>query len=300
MCQGRVRKVPELYPPGLDPTHILAVCAHVTGGRHGLALSTGNGMYVCLPSRRAARTAAVALTRVGYQAQTVTAGKSREVLVTGWSPAGLEARLAAQRAVVHQLAERPTWMAREAVIAFRCLPIAEQSPRGALKVLGLAEAGLRRWAATRAGVHAPHQPGIRPADPGVALRLRATRMNEQLTDDLLHRQTRVAGHALARFAHLARRIPEDTAEYTALRWASINFHLPTSTAQDTTPLLHRSPSRPGPPPPSASGDPMPTTAVMPVVREFPTGVRAVPRQAPGTASRPVVRQLPTYRHHRHQ
>jgi hypothetical protein len=80
--------VPDPYPAGLDPAHILAICAPATGGRPGLAVGTCDGLCVCLPSRRAARSASAALARVGYQVASDFGPRGRDVTITGWNPAG--------------------------------------------------------------------------------------------------------------------------------------------------------------------------------------------------------------------
>ena len=75
--------------------------------------------------------------------------------MTGWNAAGLESRLTAMRAVLHQLAENPSLTARAVIERFRDLPGAAQSPRSGLGVLDEARAGLRSWVSARSGIHAP-------------------------------------------------------------------------------------------------------------------------------------------------
>ena len=132
MSSGPVTTVTDPYPAGLDPAHILAICTHATGGRPGLAVGARDGMCVCLPSRRAARSARAALARVGYRVTDDSGPRGRDLVVTGWNPAGLESRLNAMRVVLHQLAENPSPTARAVIERFRSLPGAAQSPRSGL------------------------------------------------------------------------------------------------------------------------------------------------------------------------
>jgi len=61
---------PGPYPSGVDPVHILAICAEAAPGhQHDTAILAGGRYAACvyLPARRAARAAQAALCRVGYQ-----------------------------------------------------------------------------------------------------------------------------------------------------------------------------------------------------------------------------------------
>lgn len=225
------------YPAGLDPAHIVAICAHATGGRPGLAVGTRDGMCVCLPSRRSARSARAALGRVGYRVTDDSGPRGRDLVVTGWNAAGLESRLNAMRVVLHQLAENPSPTARAVIERFRSLPGTAQLPRSGLGVLDEARAGLRSWVSARSGIHAPRPPAVLPADVGVALQLGTTGVLEQAIDDLIERHLRVAGHALALFCSLREQMDVGRAQEVAIRWAGITFHLGGTSAQDSTPLL---------------------------------------------------------------
>ncbi len=108
---------------GLDPGHIQAVCALAPDGRGGheaRADVVAAGVRVAVRSRRAAGDAAAALIRVGYQPiPAAGGGRGRALLVTGWSPAGLDARLTALRAVLHQLECGPAVTASAAITQIR-------------------------------------------------------------------------------------------------------------------------------------------------------------------------------------
>jgi hypothetical protein len=237
--------VTDPYPAGLDPAHILAICDHATSGRPGLAVGTRDGMCICLPSRRAARSARAALTRVGYHLTADSGPHGRDLVVTGWNPAGLEARLNAMRAVLHQLAENPSLTARAVIERFRSLPSAAQLPRSGLGVLDEARAGLRSSVFARSGIHAPRPPAVLPPDVGVALPLGTAGVLEQAIDDLIERHLRVARHALALFCALREQMDIGRAQDTAIRWAGITFQLGGTDAQDSTPLLQGALRSPG-------------------------------------------------------
>ena len=81
------------------------------------------------------------------------------------------------------------------------------------------------------GIHAPHDPAVFPADRGNALRLRAARALETAIDDLVERHLRVAGHALPLYQSLRLRTTEDQAKDTAIRRASVMYHLPADGAR---------------------------------------------------------------------
>src|SRR5262249_30842394 len=157
-----------------------------------LAVGTWDGISVCLPSRRAAGSARAALARVGYQVTPAPSGRGRDLIVAGWDPAGLESRLVAMRAVLHQLADNPSLTARIVVERFRDLPTDAPTPQQGSELLDRARAELRRWVTARSGTHAPHDPAVQPADVGIALRLRAAETLERSIDDLVERHLRVA------------------------------------------------------------------------------------------------------------
>src|SRR5215831_1428808 len=141
--------MPDPYPAGLDPAHIVAICGQATDGRRSLAVGTRDGISVCLPSRRAAGSARAALARVGYQVTPAPSGCGRDLVVAGWDPAGLESRLAAMRAVLHQLADNPSLTARMVVERFRDLPTDVPTPQQGSELLDRAQAELRRWVTAR-------------------------------------------------------------------------------------------------------------------------------------------------------
>jgi hypothetical protein len=237
MSFGAVTTVTDPYPAGLDPAHILAICTHATGGRPGLAVGTRDGMCVCLPSQRLARSARAALGRVGYHVTDDFGPRGRDLVVTGWNPAGLESRLTAMRVVLHQLAENPSPTARAVIERFRSLPSAAQSSCSGLGILDEARSALRSWVSARSGIHAPRPPAVLPPDVGVALQLGTARVLERAIDDLIERHLRVAGHALALFCSLREQMDIGRAQDVAIRWAGITFHLGGTSAQDSTPLL---------------------------------------------------------------
>ena len=230
--------VPDPYPAGLDSAHILAICVHATGGRPGLAVGARDGICVCLPSRRAARSASVALARVGYQVIANSGPRGRDVVVTGWSPAGLESRLTAMRAILHQLADNLALTAQAVIERFQSLPGASPSPRAGLAILQQARTGLRSWVSARSGIHAPRPPAVLPPDVGIALRLGTAGVLEQVIDAFIERRLRVAGHALALFCSLREQMDVGRAQEAAIRWAGITFHLSGPAAQDSTHLIH--------------------------------------------------------------
>ena len=107
---------------GLDPGHVLAICAQAISppGRLVHAVARPGGVLVCLSSRPAARDVRAALDRVGYLV--ATAGTGRDLLVRGWSPGNLESRLEAMRAVIQQLADHQSVTARAVIGQFRDRP----------------------------------------------------------------------------------------------------------------------------------------------------------------------------------
>jgi hypothetical protein len=274
---------PDPYPSGLDPAHIVAVCAQATG-RRGLAIGMTGGICVCLPSRRAARGARAALTRVGYQVSPALRGRGRDLVVSGWSAAGLESRLAAMRAVLHQLADNPSGTAVAVIDRFRALPVQPAPPSAGEEIVRAAGSRLRAWVHTSSGIQSPCDPRVVPGDVSVALRLRAAWALEQLIGDLAERRLRVAGNALALFSSLRQELGDDIARDRAIRWAGVTFHVSGTAAQESapliqgaavgtaaagqTPVLGRSPgTRPARRPP--------VTPARGVVREFPVPVTAL-------------------------
>ena len=224
---------PDLRERGLDPAHILGITSQTVPGRGraGLAVATNDGVRICLRSRQAAGKAAAALTRVGYQVTRTDGSRRRDLLVTGWSAEALESRLEAMRSVLCQLSASPSITADAVIEQFRNLPPGSPA-RHDNRLLTAAHAELRGWVTDHSGIHAPHDPAVFPADTGNALRLRAARALESAIDDLVERHLRVAAHALPLYQSLRLRTTEDQAKDTAIRRASVMYHLPT-TAQDS-------------------------------------------------------------------
>jgi hypothetical protein len=248
MTRELAMMTPDSGGRGLDPAHIIGVCwspAGVPGHyQHTQAVRTTGGFRVTVPSRRGANEAAAALTRVGYLV-TRSPGErpGRGLLVTGWSPAGLESRLAAMRAVVHQLAGSPSVTAQAVIEAFRGQPAASPAP---WQILQHADRRLHAWAYARTGPSVPHDSAVVPGDVRNALRLRVAWQLEQTVDDLIDRHLRVARHALALFIPLSQALDGSDAQQTAIRQAGITFHLPGDVAQNTSALLQGPPTVSGP------------------------------------------------------
>jgi hypothetical protein len=235
---GWVSTMADPRQAGLDPAHILAICARATGGRRGLAVRKADGIIVCiLPSRRTAYRASTALARVGYEVTSVSASRGRDLLVTGWDPATLESRLTTMRRVMHQLADNPPLTANAVIERFRSLPAESRTRQHQWELLNRASIGLRGWVTTRSGIHVLRDSTIQSAEPGIAVRLRATAALERAIDEQVERQLQVAGHALALFRHLSGQTDGDSAKDAAIRWASITFHLSSSTTRDPSSLM---------------------------------------------------------------
>ena len=127
----------EPDPAGLDPAHILTICAEFDGDAGVQAVRTADGVRVTMPARRAAWEAAGALGRVGYTA--AQAGDSRvrrDVMVTGWNADRLDARLTSLRTVMHRLADNPLVTATAAVRRFAALPARSATLEAAENILG--------------------------------------------------------------------------------------------------------------------------------------------------------------------
>ena len=215
---------PDPRRAGLDPAHILAICERAAASgnqpsvRHTLAVPAG--LSVRLSSPQAAQLARAALARVGYQAALARPSRrSRNVLVAGWSAAGLESRLAAMRATVHQLRAEPAATATAVIDRYRRLSAGLPGIQASAAALSQAEKQIRLATAARCGIHAPRDPAILPADTGNALRLRVIWALEQAIDDLIERHLRVTRRALAQFCSLRRHGSDDWASDTAIRRA---------------------------------------------------------------------------------
>jgi hypothetical protein len=253
---------PDLRARGLDPAHILAVTNQAVRrpGQPALAVVTPAGIRICLWSRRAADNAHAALTRVGYQLTRPGNPGRRDLAVTGWSAAGLDARLEAMRAVLCQLHDSPAATADAVIERFRSLPPGSPA-RFDGRLLPDARAQLLASVTGRCGIHVPHDPAFQPADTGIALRLRAAWALESVIGDLIERHLRVAAHALPLYQSLRLLTTEDQARETAIRQASVTYQLGASAADDSAHPLRRPPRPPGPdsrspwPGPTAGGAP---------------------------------------------
>lgn len=242
---------PDQNPTGADHAHIWAICAGAgpTRDRHGTALLAGarDGIHVYMPTRAGARDAEAALSRVGYQVVRTTGhGRGGQLVVRGWSADGLEARLIAMRAVLEQLASDRGSTAMKALDRLGGLPAAALPDRAGQRQLSRqAATQLLRWIFTTSGIHAPHDPLARPADPGCALRLSTAWRLEEGIEDLAARQIRVAADALAQYPVLRQQMGHDSARDVAIRRASVAFHLSGRVAQDTTQILGNARQAPG-------------------------------------------------------
>jgi hypothetical protein len=227
---------PDSREQGLDPAHILGVTNEAVRprGQVALAVATPDGIRICLRSRRAASDAHAALARLGYQVGRGDSTGRRDLLVTGWSAAGLESRLTAMRAVLYQLHDSPSATAGAVIERFRCLPLGSPARYGS-SLLADARAQLVAAVMHRSGIHVPHDPAFQPTDLSIALRLRAAWALETAIDGLVERHLRVASHALPLFQSLRLHTTEDQARDTALRRASVIYHLSASSAQGRRP-----------------------------------------------------------------
>lgn len=262
----------DLRERGLDPAHILSVTSQAvtSKGQAGLAIATPDGVRICFRSRQAASRAFTALAQVGYQVSHVDGAHRRNLLVTGWNAQALESRLEAMRGVLCQLRDNPAATADALIERFRNLPPGSRVRRNSTLIIQ-AHAQLRDWQTSRSGVHAPHDPAIIPADVGNALRLRATRTLESAIDDLTERHLRIAAHALPLYQSLRLYTTEGQAKDTAIRRASVTYHLPTNTEPTAAPGPRTAqppgpePRSPGPPP----GDGLAGTATRQAASGFP-------------------------------
>ena len=296
---------PDPRTQGLDPTHILSVTTQATRdvpGNTTRAAATAGGYRLRFRSRRAARDAGTALRRVGYQVSRPDGARHRDLLVTGWSTAGLESRLAVLRTVAHQLQARPAVTATAVIERVRSLPGQSPDPADTAMLAGT-KAYLRSWVSARSGIHAPHDPAITPANRGNALRLGTARALESVIDDLIERHLTVARQALSLFGSLRRSMPGDQAQSAAIQRASVTFCLTASPAQDSCGLLH-GPHSPAPGLNFSWPDPGSGTAARPArlaASGFPRPIRdalaptrppSAPRTRPGGRHYPAGRLGP--------
>jgi hypothetical protein len=294
--QEELMTAPDLAGRGLDRDHIISVCVQPSGTGRTQRVHTVRrpaGIRVILGTHRGAQAADAALARVGYLVTPSAAQRTgRDLLVTGWSPAGLETRLAAMRAVVHQLAGNPSLTAQAVIGRFRGSGSATPSPQEAFEQ---ARTRLYAWVYARTGPCVPHDRGTVPADPRTALRLSLTRQLEDQTEGLTGRHLRAAAHALALYLPLSQQMDPGKAQDTAIRRAGTTFHLPSPPAQDTSALLEDLLHTPGPvaapPPGSARANPGQLAA-----RDFPAPPATTPAPGTGTpAARPGWQRIPAAR-----
>jgi len=281
---------PDLRERGLDPAHILSVASQAIRSGHGHAFratATPGGLCVYLSSRLAAGDAAPALTRVGYRVARINGTGHRDLLVTGWSSDGLESRLTAMRAVLRRLDANPGSTADAVIERVRRLPTRAE-PHPETRVLADARTQLQAWVGACSGIHAPANPAIMPADTGNALRLGLARTLESAIDDLVERHLRVAGHALPLFLSLRQHTTEAQAKETAIRRASIIFHLNATPPGSAATVQHPAqPPGPGSPSPGPqTGGPMPGRPARQAASGFPS---PIPGAVSGTGAVPVVR-----------
>ncbi|MGH3275927.1 MAG: hypothetical protein ACRDNZ_16575, partial [Streptosporangiaceae bacterium] len=203
---------------------------------------------VRFPARSAARAAEVGLSRVGYDvARDDSDGRGRQLLVHGWSPEGLETRLNAMRTVIETLTAEPGGTAESALDHLDSVLRVARPPRpGPVDCLRQAERELREWITATSGIHAPCNPLTRPADTGTALRLSAAWHGEEAIDDLVRRHVQVAELATALYPDLLRGMSHDRARDSAVRRASLAFHIRRTLAKDTTLLMPNGPVTPAP------------------------------------------------------
>lgn len=254
---------PDPRRAGLDPVHILGICEHATTGGGPRAviytLARPSGITIRLASPKAARTAAAALTRVGYQAALARPRRRcRTVLVTGWNASALEARLAAMRATIQQLRGSEPATAAAAIGHYRRQPPSLPAAAATAAALTHTEHHLRAAIAARCGIHIPRDPTILPADTGNALRLRATWALEELIATLTEGHVRHARRALAQFRTLRRDGSDDWAADNAIHPAAETPSTPGRPASCDAPGTTTPP--PLWPPPASAGPATPGDA----------------------------------------
>ncbi len=287
----------EPDPAGLDPAHILTICAEFAGDRRVQAVRTAYGVRVVMPARRAAWEASGALGRVGYTAALAVNSHARtDVMVTGWNAGRLDSRLTALRSTMYQLTDNPLVTATAAVRRFAALPVRAATHEAAENILGESRVELRHWVDARAGICAPSPPAVVPTDAATAMRIRAVVTCEQVISDLVDRHLRVAEHAVALFGSLRQQMSDGRAQNAAVRRAGITFHLSGgSIAQDSAPLMRRAAPerRSGPERPRSQGWPGRGAALeYPAPRGAAGSVGPAPssgRGGPGARSFPAVR-----------
>jgi len=241
----------DQHPSGLDPSHIWCICASAgpARDRQGTALLTEgrDGIHVYLPTRVGARNTHAALSLLGYRVvRTTDDSRGRHLLVRGWSVEALDARLIAMRSVLEQLAANPGSTATSALDRLGTLPAAAfPDTAGQRQLSRQAAVQLLRWIFAISGIHAPHDPLARPADAGCALRLSAAWRLEEAIEELAARQVRVAANAFVLYPALRQEMGHDGARDTAVRQASVVFHLRSRVAQDTTRILGNARPTPG-------------------------------------------------------
>lgn len=225
---------------GIDPAHIWLV-ANQAAPRHDQAGPTlvtrgVQGALVRFPARSAAHAAEAGLRRVGYDvARDDSDGRGRQLVVRGWSADGLESRLNEMRYVIEMLTAEPGGTAARALDHLDSVLRAGRSSRPSQQhCLRLAERELRDWITATSGVHAPCNPLTRPADVGIAVRLSAAWQCEEAIDELVRRHVQVGELAVALYPELLKGRSHDHARDSAVRRASLAFHIRRNLARDTT------------------------------------------------------------------
>ena len=197
-------------------------------------------------SRLAAGDAAPALARVGYQVARINGTGHRDLLVTGWSPDGLESRLTAMRAILHQLDENPGSTADAVIERFRRLP-GPPGTQGAGRcphaAAGLGERVIRHSRAPQPRDHARRRGQRAAAGP---------RAHAGKRDRRPGRTSSAGGRARAAPVPVpAPAHRRGQAKEAAIRRASITFHLNATPPGADAPVQHpaqppaRDPPRPG-------------------------------------------------------
>jgi hypothetical protein len=271
---------PSPLPDRTDPAHILSVCAAAVPSpdRDTIQLTLGRlGTYLYLPARPAARAARAALTQVGYRVD--AAGVDR-LIIRGWSTGALEARIIGMSAVLSLLAAQPGRTATAMLGQLRAVPAAQLAEAGTQRQL-IAQAGqqLQGWLDTRSGIRAPHDPRFQPADAGDATRLRDAWRLEDATDDMAARQRRVAADALGLYAALRPDLGHAAARDTAVRQATVSFHLGNPARDTAVPVRDDGPA-------AGSASPLPGTRPGSEISHGPRPGSPAAREFPGTG-RPV-------------
>jgi hypothetical protein len=171
------------------------------------------------------------------------------VQVTAWGMVALEIRLHKMRLVLRDLARDPAPVASAVIARIRRAPSEADAAGPDAGVLAELRMQIHAWVSARSGIHAPHDPAIIPADPDLAVRLRAAWTLETAIDDLAGHHLHVAGHAAGLFAALRHDLGDDRAHDTAVRQAAAAFPASNPPAHDpAAPTRLAAPTVPDQPP----------------------------------------------------